>query len=110
MKRLLILLGITWTISAATGPAYAQAVNDPIISMKRLSISAGVEREVLRGYENDLAWRVVLPMAYNVLSPQPGAKGIRLSLTARVSQQFDFNQQTECYLGARVSIFRGSGQ
>ena len=92
-------------------PALAQTApgSDPLFSMKRLSVGAGVERENLLSYASeDLAWAAVIPIAYNVLSPPPGGSGIRLSLTARVSQSFDLNQDTQLWLGARVTLWRGA--
>jgi hypothetical protein len=107
MKRMLLtlaLLLISATVFAQTPPG-----SDPLFSMKRLSLGAGVERETLRQYQTeDLAWRAVLPIAYNVLSPPAGGSGIRLSLTARVSQAFDLNEQTELWVGARVTLWRGA--
>lgn len=111
LKWLLIATGaVLYSISAPGGMAYAQdpPASSPLFCMCRLSIAAGLEREVLRGYANDFAWRGVIPVAYNLLSPAPGTNGIRLSLTARASQAFDTSEQTELYLGARVTLWRGA--
>jgi hypothetical protein len=93
-----------------TAPALAQApASDPLFSLKRLSVAAGIEKEVLRDYATDQeSWAAVLPIAYNVLSPAPGAQGIRLSLTARAVQSFDTNAKPELWLGARVTLWRGA--
>jgi len=108
MKRLVAVLVAILAFTLAK-PLFAQTTSDPIFSMKRLSVAAGVERENLLTYANeDLAWAAVLPIAYNVLSPPPGGNGIRLSLTARVSQSFDLNQDTQFWLGARVTLWRGA--
>jgi hypothetical protein len=107
MKKILMVL----ILLALAVPALAQTPpgSDPLFSMKRLSLGAGVERETLRQYQTeDLAWRAVLPIAYNVLSPPAGGSGIRLSLTARVSQAFDLNEETELWVGARVTLWRGA--
>jgi hypothetical protein len=107
---------LAWTMTYSSilafslaDPAMAQTASDPLLSLKRLSVGAGIERENLLAYANEeQAWRAVLPIAYNVLSPPAGAKGIRLSVTARVAQSLDFNAQTELWLGARVTLWRGA--
>lgn len=107
MKR--ILFAVLAALAFAL-PAFAQEpVNDPLFSLKRLSAAAGVEREVLRSYADEAeAWRAVLPVAYNLLSPQPGQSGIRFSLTARPSIAFHVGASAELYLGARISLLRES--
>src|SRR5574341_202644 len=99
----------TVVLMCALAAVAAAQTSDPLFSMKRLSIAVGLEREALHDYlDENLAWRAVLPLAYNVLSPPAGTNGIRLSFTARMSQSFDTNEQPELWLGARITIFRGA--
>ena len=107
MKRIVgIAIFLLWLVSVASAQAPA---SDPLFSMKRLSAAVGIERESLHDYQDEnLAWQAVLPIAYNVLSPPAGEKGIRLSLTARLSQSFNRDEQTELWIGARVTLFRGA--
>ena len=53
MRHLLVLLGITGSMCAMTGPSYAQAPSDPLFSLKRLSVGAGIERENLLAYASE---------------------------------------------------------
>lgn len=113
MKRLMITLGLMFAISAPAGPSYAQTpapapVNDPILSLRRLSIAAGLEREVLRELTGDKANFGVLALGYNVWSPQPGAAGSRLALTARFAQCFDADERPEGRIGIRYTLFQGA--
>lgn len=111
MKSLLILLGITWSLSTAAGPSFAQtaAPSDPLFSMKRLSLAAGVDKEVLLSLATDQEeWSGVIVGAYNVLSPKAGATGPRISLTARFSQPFNLDARPSGVVGFRVTLYRGA--
>lgn len=103
MKRMLLML--MFAVVAHT--AYAQT-SEPLLSVKRLSIAAGVEREVLRNYDEGFAWRGVLPVAYNLYTPPPGSDGYRVALTFRASQAFDANERPELFIGARVTLWSGA--
>ena len=113
MKRLLIITGaVIWSLSGITGPSWAQVAppaSDPLLSMKRLSIAAGIESELMRDYASgEQHWFGVIPLAYNLLSPPKGEQGFRLSLTARASQSFDLKKRPELFVGARVTLWRGA--
>ena len=111
MKRTLWMLGIVlYSLSAKSGVSYAQT-SDPLLSWKRLSVAAGVEKEVLlsSSVANE-SWFAVLPIAYNVLSPPTGKSGLRVSLIARPSQSFETSFRTELFVGARITLWRGSVQ
>jgi hypothetical protein len=104
MKRMLLLL----CLLALAVPALAQ-VNDPLLSLKRLNIGLRVDREMLQTYATeDLAWVVALPIAYNLLSPQPGEKGLRFSLTLRPEQSLDLNERPKLWVGGVVTLYRGA--
>lgn len=110
MKRIIPFVAFSILTLSLPPSLLAQTTSDPLLSWKRLSITAGIEREVLRDYVNeDQAWCAVLPFAYNVLSPDAtNPNRPRISLTARFSQPFDLNVRPEAWVGVRVSLWRGA--
>lgn len=89
-------------------PLYAQTAppSDPLLSLKRMSIAAGVDREVLLDPVDEAEkWLGVLGLAYNVLSPPAGP---RVSLIARWSQPFNLDARPSGVIGLRVTLFDGS--
>jgi hypothetical protein len=110
MKRLIAVLGFTILTLAFAKPLLAQEpASDPLFSMKRTSLAAGVDKEVLLSLATDQQeWSGVIAGAYNVLSPKPGASGPRISLTARFSQPFDLDARPSGVIGFRVTLYRGA--
>lgn len=105
MKKLALLMvyGSILALSLAP-PLYA--ASDPLLSMKRLSVAAGVDREVLKEPSDPAErWLGVLGLAYNVLSPPAGP---RVSLIARFSQPLSADARPSGVIGVRMTIFDGS--
>lgn len=94
---------------APLAAAQAPERSDPILSMKRLSIAAGVDKEVLLSLASDQEeWLGVIAGAYNVLSPKAGTTGPRISLVARFSQPFNLDARPSGVVGFRVTLYRGA--
>lgn len=109
MKRLFGLIGFTILTLTIAMPLLAQTASDHLFSMKRLSLAAGVDKEVLLNLVSDQEeWSGVIAGAYNVLSPKPGATGPRISLTARFSQPFDLDARPSGVVGFRVTLYRSA--
>ena len=106
MKLALAALAFSILSITLAKPLLAQTASDPLLSMKRLSIAAGVDREIIgEAAAPEDRWLGVFSMAYNVLSLSSGP---RVALIARFDQPLSEGSQSYGVVGVRVTLWDGS--
>lgn len=103
MKKILALVFLALFL---TVPAYA---GTPILSFDRLSLAAGIEKQVLpSGLQNAESWSGGIFGAYSVLAPDAtNPNRPRISAIFRVTQAFDTAKQSEAFVGLRYTFKAG---
>lgn len=114
MKRVLISLGILWSLSAAVGPSYAQVAPEPtysLLSLQRVSIAAQIGYR-WEGLTNGLNGVDPVPVlrfspAY-ALFGHPGKSQGSVALTFPVAIGLDTENRVDFGLYLSVMLFDGS--